>query len=705
MGKNVPRNPPPSVPPLASNRITGEKLSRKEARGDPLRAPARRRTQPARPEAKKTLKPQRRSFLMPVPTSRFVLRHFCQSSIEGLQLSIVSFPPLILQFILFWLAVASGDWIERPDEPNDRLNGSRRDPTDSNTRKNATLVPFSSATRTTTMITDALEFPCVEATRCHLTEKENGLRLTLTRIPKSKGETLDSFRIDFTKERNRQTEWYVDLGTVTTEEGATMRSASFRHVETGKYLHTTSDGTVATQDFTSNWTTWLMEPIIPMGAQMPWRRSRSDSMGGSPTNGQGQFRGTPSEVMSVCYALLPRGFASRKLVCNKRSTVDGGGLELTTADTIDSAMWELEFTSGELCFISNPVLHSQVRCNLFGQLHLSSVFQGWEVFRFIEVGYGHVVISSWTHSHKYLSSDPDGKVFTSENRLGHWEKWKLEKCENGVHIISVAHQDRYLAVGKEEGETLQTTTKPGDFAKWHLDAAHCNLYYLSSVGSGNKLQVSSRPKGPFLSKYRRDWEEWKMERTTNGDITLWSKAHDKYMGCNSHGELHMTTTKGDWSMWEMEESPHGGIFLKSKVHQRVLSVQKDVLTTTQDAFTENETFRLEPRLPMTISGPRIAALTAAGAVGVVLTVFMPYAVLGAMETAGLAATQLTILAGFSAEAVAGASGGMLLGAGVLSTTAAAVKDEIDDRNLSPTAEVKDDYLIGVQRPISAWRTW
>ena len=158
-------------------------------------------------------------------------------------------------------------------------------------------------------------------------------------------------------------------------------------------------------------------------------------------------------------------------------------------------------------------------------------------------------------------------------------------------------------------------------------------------------------------------------------------------------------------MWDLEESPYGGVFLKSKAHQRTLSVSKDVLCTTQDSFAEAETFQLEPKLPVTISGPRLAALGAAGAVGIALTVAMPYAVLGTMEAAGLAATELSILAGFSAEAVAGVGGGALLGVGVLGTTAAVVKDDIDGRKLSPSTEVKGDYLIGVNRPISAWRNW
>jgi hypothetical protein len=591
------------------------------------------------------------------------------------------------------------------------------------------------------MITNSLEFPCVEASRCHLTEKENGLRLLLVKIPKNKRVGLDEdlYRLEFTRLRNRNTEWYVHLDSTVTEEGISMRTVRFRHVETGKYLHSSADGKVGTQDFPSHWTTWLMEPVEsssssssissaarPQSPQELFPMSRNnrshsrswDAAGSnSPTRTKGpagspRSSSFPDNTFSVYYSLLPKAFAPRKLAYTTRESEDGGVLEPITTASGDAAVWELEFTSGELCFLSNPILHTQIRCSVFGQLTLSSVFQGWEVFRFIEVGYGNVAISSWTHSHKYLSSDPDGRVVTSENRLGHWEKWKLEKTENGVHIISVAHPDRYLTVGKDEDhDALQTTTRQSDFNKWHIDAAHCNIYYLSSVGAAlqsnnNKtLHVSSRPRGPFLSKHKRDWEEWKLNRTIHGDITLWSKAHDKFLGCNSQGELHTTSTKGDWSLWEMEESPHGGVYLKSKAHQRTLSVQNtNVLCTTRDSFTEAETFRLEPRLPATISGPRLAALGVAGVVGVALTIAMPYAILGIMEAAGVAATELSVLAGISAEALAGAGGGALLGAGVVGTTAAVVKDSVDDRSLSPSAEVKDD-LIGVQRPISAWRNW
>jgi hypothetical protein len=198
-----------------------------------------------------------------------------------------------------------------------------------------------------------------------------------------------------------------------------------------------------------------------------------------------------------------------------------------------------------------------------------------------------------------------------------------------------------------------------------------------------------------------------MERSTDGDITFWSVAQSKYLGSNSKGDVHTTSSKGDWCRWEMEESPHnGGIYLKSKAHQRLLSFDGQKLSTTEDQNTTTESWRLEPRLPPSISGAKLTALGAAGAVGLALTVVMPYAVLGVVQVAGLTATELSLAAGFTAEALAGFGGGALLGATLVGTTATYVNDSKNNNaDLSPTAEIKEDYLTGSLRPISAWRNW
>ena len=204
-----------------------------------------------------------------------------------------------------------------------------------------------------------------------------------------------------------------------------------------------------------------------------------------------------------------------------------------------------------------------------------------------------------------------------------------------IAIISVAHPGRYLSVGRTEGEALHTTTRPNEFSIWHLDAAH-DVYYLATTDPEQqqpKHYVSSNRRGPFMTKHRRDWEEWKMERSPTGDITLWCMKHEKYLGCNSSGDVHTTSSHGNWCLWDMEESQDGkGIYLRSKSHQRLLSFDGTKLCTVEDQYTSKETWRLEPRLPASLSGPKLAALGAAGVVGIAVTVAMPYAVLGWPES-------------------------------------------------------------------------
>jgi hypothetical protein len=113
----------------------------------------------------------------------------------------------------------------------------------------------------------------------------------------------------------------------------------------------------------------------------------------------------------------------------------------------DNSTWKIEFLTGELCFISVPAFAKCLTCDPKGNLGMSDNWQGWEVFRFIELGDGNVLISSWTsNAKKVLCSDEYGTLSTTENFLGDWEKWSIQKSpigSNGVVIKSVSH-GRYL---------------------------------------------------------------------------------------------------------------------------------------------------------------------------------------------------------------------------------------------------------------------
>mmetsp|Transcript_17481 Transcript_17481/g.48272 ORF Transcript_17481/g.48272 Transcript_17481/m.48272 type:complete len:605 (+) Transcript_17481:234-2048(+) len=592
------------------------------------------------------------------------------------------------------------------------------------------------------MSTTPSQFPCVEATRCLMTEEEMGMRLTVEPFSSS----IDaSYIVTFSKERSTKEEWYVHLEYCRSDgdgNGGLRRVLQLRHSTTGKYLSCTDTGRVNCVDDPSPSTYWWLEPVEKKG--LPEAKS-------SPSSSPRSLSESVDDSTALQYTLMSRQYAPRRLTYTTNVKGFTGSQEdiqlIASKHTKEPSIWTLKFTSGELCFISNPVVHCQLRCNTAGTLSMNNAMNGWEVFRFIEVGNGDLYISSWTHYTKFLTSDSDGGVDTIDytcRALGHCERWRLDvpPGSNGVHIQNVASR-RYLSVGRNANEALWTTTKPNDYALWHLDAAHSHTYYLTSLFASSKkeveadeesteeeiapekppaskynqmwdnsgvvdMHVSSSKTGPFLTKNMRNWEEWKVEMTPDGDLTFFSVVHEKYLGCNSKGDVHTTTSKGAWSIWEKKVSPHGGVMFLSREHLRVLAVNEvtgTLFTTPGDEETSLcHSWRLDPRLPRSVNGGKVI-----GVMGLAISIAMPFAVLGAMEAVGATITELALL-GTSVEALAAAAAGAAIGAGLVGTAAKLVSDA-NPKEQSPS-ELSEAQVTGPweenipsQRPVSAWRSW
>jgi len=249
-------------------------------------------------------------------------------------------------------------------------------------------------------------------------------------------------------------------------------------------------------------------------------------------------------------------------------------------------------------------------------------------------------------------------------------------------------QGRFLtiAANHHKADVLETTTKPNDYATWHLEAAHLHVYYLSSIGSDCQLQISSNRKGPFLSKNRRNWEEWKLELGTDGIVTLCSAHHQTFLGCNSSGKVHTTSSKGEWTRWVMTESSHGGVFLESKAHPgNYLSIHEEGLSTSRDVMGKEESWNLEPRLPSSMGTSRM------GGLGVSKSLSKGYEVVGAVEATGRVAMELGVASGLSADCFTSSS------------TDAETDPGVEDTK-SPSLDVYEELLHST-RPICAWRRW
>ena len=290
-------------------------------------------------------------------------------------------------------------------------------------------------------------------------------------------------------------------------------------------------------------------------------------------------------------------------------------------------------------------------------------WKGWEVWRFVKIDdEGTFIITSWTHDRKVLCSNGDGRVFTTENKKGSWEKWKvsLHPKSRGVKIRSVEH-GRYLAFS---GRDLYTMVKDKDTA-WHLEPAS-NQFFVSS--KSHDKRISSSHDDPFTSHNRKGWEKWVIDPTGGpiGQFTIRSLEHGKYLGSSEGGKLIVSESHQHWTICS---SQHGGVFIQSLETGGWLTCNANGHAYTTDVSEGWAVFCLEPIMPPTISEKQIWSCVGIGVTSIVLAVATPFAVTGAIGAIGVGAEGIaagSMAAGMmSAEAIA--SGGGVIAGGTVAT--------------------------------------
>ena len=189
---------------------------------------------------------------------------------------------------------------------------------------------------------------------------------------------------------------------------------------------------------------------------------------------------------------------------------------------------------------------------------------------------GAFIITSWNHDRKVLCSKPDGGVYTTENKQGSWERWKicLHPNGHGVKIQSVEH-GRCLAFS---GEDIYTMDKEEDTA-WNLVPAHGHQFFISATCHDKRL--SSSNEHPFTHHNRKAWETWVVEPRYSeiGHFIIRSQEHGKYLGSSCDGVLFVRDYPHNWAI----EIINGGIYIQSAEHGRKLSCNGDGHTYTVDA--------------------------------------------------------------------------------------------------------------------------
>ena len=313
--------------------------------------------------------------------------------------------------------------------------------------------------------------------------------------------------------------------------------------------------------------------------------------------------------------------------------------------------WSIEFSSGELCFLSSPHIDMRLRCDLAGNLSMSKNYKGWEAWRLSEAGNGYVRISPWAHSEKFLCSNDKGDVYTTENREGgESEKWSVEKAPPilglvpGVVIKSAKH-GRILRYN-ESRLSLHTVTynteQLEDSCIWQFESLHRQLYHLVSVDS-NKRIGATKDGSVCVSRFpiRNRGEEWQLQQVTGerGVVSLFSHARQSYLRSSASGDVLLTTSpprENDSAKWIIEEQ-EGGNVLVSQVHERVLTcAENGSLITIRPKETSTGMFwKLEPKVPRQVTKEKMKAVGLAVTIGVATTLATPIVLGGAIGLIGI----------------------------------------------------------------------
>lgn len=371
----------------------------------------------------------------------------------------------------------------------------------------------------------------------------------------------------------------------------------------------------------------------------------------------------------------------------------------------EDLLWTLDFTSGELCFLSLPLLDLRVRCNLSGTLSMSKNYKGWEAWRLSEAGEGYVRISPWAHSDVCLSCDDHGKVYTTQER-GESETWAVEKAPNGLDgvVIKSAANGRVLRYSKEKRSicTIQNSALDLDEScVWDFESLHRQTYYLVTSNSNKRLEAAKKGLGTRGLPGRLVSEEWTIQPTnTPGVVTLFSNARQQYLGSNELGDVYLLDdVPRDGSIQWVAEEREAGFVLSCQSTQRVLVAPEKgpMCTVVPGTVVKGCTrWKLEPKTPRQVNREKLSAVGAAVAIGVTGTL----ATGGAFGLLGLAHV------GIAGEILAG-SVRTLEVMNTVTRISLSSSQLILSQSSFLSVDSKSDYESEtiLNRPFSAWRSW
>ncbi|CAJ1959115.1 unnamed protein product [Cylindrotheca closterium] len=315
-------------------------------------------------------------------------------------------------------------------------------------------------------------------------------------------------------------------------------------------------------------------------------------------------------------------------------------------------------TGGELCFISSTHGDLRASCNPFGKVTMQRAWKGWEVWRFVssaDRSDGSFFISSWTHSQFYLSSHPGGNVFSSKDEKN-MELWKVEKVGsasgNAVLLRSLKHGRLLLCQDGHLSTVEGSSCGSPDRCLWNIETANLGNFFLHCNEKDKQIGCpKSVDETPLLTEHRKDWEVWRLYlRCENKQLCLAAEpGSETWSLVNHEGLIAIVSSSGGYLACCSE----GRFFIANELG--------DTPPCTS--------WRLEPKMPSTLSGKQIGGLVGGGILTLGLGIAMPFAIVGAIT--GMGFTTGGIAAGSAAAGMMSAEaislGGAVAAGGTVAT--------------------------------------
>jgi len=266
--------------------------------------------------------------------------------------------------------------------------------------------------------------------------------------------------------------------------------------------------------------------------------------------------------------------------------------------------WNIEFETGELCFISSYKRDLRISKHSSLKVGLEKTWKGWGIWRFIEFGDGNVLISSWLDPSQYLCSnamDGTGRVYTTTNRFANGAKWSVESNfdKRGI-VIKSCYYGGYLRIGGNY--KLSTDCTILDDSLWCLEHASRHVYYISDTA--NDIGISVDCDDQVMTKNEGAWKEWKLHGTNvKGSCMIECVGNGKFLQSSENGVVYVLESPnedGGDVLWKIEASSLGGYFLISDAHNKYLSYNGEGLHTVsaeQEGAKIAKIWTLKPCLP------------------------------------------------------------------------------------------------------------